>query len=114
MNSGVVNVVAKLLGFGGLWDKINGSKTYLGAAAQMLTGASTLLGCAAAIINKALGSVHSLGDLVNFAQGLPSDPAAIAAAAAWAVFLQGWNAMAVKHSHEKLAAKLETPAPPAP
>lgn len=108
MKGNLIALGLKLFGFGNLWDKIDGMKTYLGASAEMLTGLSVMAGSAAGILNSFVSTTHSLGDAINFYQNNIAHPStqAMAFTGAWLVVLHGWAAAAKKHADDKKHAEL--------
>lgn len=108
MKGNLIAFGMKLVGLGGLWDKLDGMKTYLGASAGMFTGFGLMLTNAAILMNSFVADTHSLGDVVNFVQGQFQHPGApsLEFALGWGMVLSGWNAMAKKHAEDKKHAEL--------
>lgn len=115
MQSNLVDLLVKFSGFGWVWDKIDGCKTYIQAAAEMLTGLGMMATAGAAELNSFTAGVHSIGDVFNFLQSLTKnpDPAALAFMAGWAGLLHGWGVMAKKHADDKRHEELLAAATPA-
>lgn len=107
MNS-LISMAVKFSGFGWVWDKIDGYKTYIQAAAEMLTGISGMALSAAAESTNFVASVHSIGDTWAFVQMLfkHPDPPAVAFTLAYATVIHGWGVMAKKHADDKRHAEL--------
>lgn len=117
MPNWIINMAGSWLGLKTLWDKIDGYKTYISGAAQMLTGFAGILGAAAAEANAFVANVHDLAGSFKFLQGLAQNPDAPAkeAVLAWGVVLLGWHTIAAKHAADKAAAAQAVAAPaPAP
>lgn len=93
----------KLVGLGKIWEKIDGTKTYIQGAAEILTGLGGMALSSSVILTNFVNTVHSLGDTVNFVQGMVSKlpPEALAITAAWGVVLHGWSVIAKKSSEDK-------------
>lgn len=104
----IVDTLLKWTGFGWVWEKIDGAKTYIQAAAEMLTGAAAMLASAASELTNFTTNVHGIGDLWAFAQAMAKnpDPAALAFMTGWGVVLHGWGVMAAKHAADKRHAEL--------
>lgn len=115
----IISLALKWSGFGWVWTFIDGKKTYIQAAAEMLSGAGGMLLGAAAEATRFTSSVHSIGDVYGFVQGLihNPDPPVAAITLAYAAFWHGWGVMAKKHADDKkhaellAAAALPQPAP---
>lgn len=115
MQSKLIDMLAKFTGFGWVWEKIDGCKTYIQAAAEMLTGLGMMATSGAAELNSFTAGVHSLGDLFKFFEALTKnpDPAALVFMTGWAGVLHGWGVMAKKHADDKKHDELLAAAAPA-
>ena len=82
----LLKIVSKIPGIQKLWGVFNGSKTYLGAAALILSGAGQLVAH--------LAAVSDLAGLYAFVQALPTDPGLAALGA-------GLAALGLRHAVAK-------------
>lgn len=120
MKGNLIALAMKLVGLGGVWEKIDGMKTYLGASATILTGLGGILIAASTLVASFVESTHNLGDVIIFIQGQFAHPSpqAIAITLSWAAVLRGWEIMSKKSADDKKHAELlalqATPALPAP
>lgn len=108
MKGNLIALLMKLAGLGGIWDKIDGTKTYLGASATILSGLGGILLAASTLASSFVENTHSLGDVVNFIQGQFAHPSpqALAITLGWAAVLRGWEVMAKKSAEDKKHAEL--------
>lgn len=98
----LINLAAKYSGLGFIWEKVDGAKTYIAAAASILSGAAGLLQEFLAVEGK-----HDFSALLAFAKDLPQDNC-------WLMILAGMGAIGLRHSMEKAAQSLApSPAPAA-
>lgn len=84
----VIGWLVKLSGFGWVWNKIDGSKTYLGGGALLLSGAAQVL--------QSIISVKDLPGFIEFLKHLPQDQGILAVAA-------GLAAIGLGHKANKLS-----------
>lgn len=118
MKGKLVALFLRLTGFGYVWDKIDGFKTYLTGGAEMLSGLSAMALSLSMMANAFVANTHNLGDVVNFVQAAVAhkDPAMIAFSAGWIGVLHGFGMISKKHAddkkHEELLAAGSTPVPP--
>ena len=104
----LIAMAVKFSGFGWVWEKVDGCKTYIQAVAEMLTGVSGMTAAGAAELSRFVAEVHGVSDLWGFVQGLMHnpDPPAIAFVLAWGVVVHGWGVMAKKHADDKKHAEI--------
>lgn len=99
MMNKLIDLAAKLSGLGWVWEKIDGYKTKLAAAAGILSGAAGLIGEIVPLLDK-----RSFAALLEFVKHLPQDPA-------WLLLVGGLGALGLGHKADKIAAATP-PAPP--
>ena len=85
----LINLGVKLSGLGWIWAKLDGYKTYLGAAGLILTGA-------AGVLNGFIGveQQHNAAALLHWVKGLPND-------AAWLMLMNGFGILGLGHKVQK-------------
>lgn len=112
----IINMAVKFSGLGWLWEKIDGYKTYIGAAGKMLSGLGMMFGAAAAEADAFVANVHSVAEAYRFIEALfkHPDPPAVAFSAGWGLVLWGWSKVAEKHAADKRHEELLAAAAPAP
>lgn len=98
----LINLFAKFSGLGWIWDKVDGAKTYLAAAAAILSGL-------AGVINEVLVplNAHNAAGLLNIVKALPSDPN-------WVMLVGGVAALGLRHALAKQDAAPVVPLPNQP
>lgn len=87
----IINLAVKLSGFGWIWDKTDGYKTYIAAAVGILTG---LLG----LIQELSGPIaaHNAGAVFAILKNLPHDQS-------WLALVGALGALGIGHKLEKAA-----------
>ncbi len=88
MKTWFINMIGKLGGFGKLWDKVSGYKTYAGGYAAILTGAAHIL--------TEIAAINDLAGLLEFVKQLPND-------SGWLAILGGLVAVGLRHAQAKAA-----------
>lgn len=109
----IINLAMKWSGVAKVLEKINGCKTYIGAAAQILTGSATILAAVANLLSET-APLHSAADYYHWAQTLSHDPNMALIAGGAAVVGHGLTAAGLRHAQEKAVAevtKTEAPKP---
>lgn len=109
MNS-IINLLVKLSGLGWMWEKTDGLKTYLAAAAIILPGLGAALAALAGLageVGPILGA-HDAGALLAFVKALPHDQYADAMKAAWLTVGGGLAVLGLGHKLDKAT---DAPAP---
>lgn len=72
----IINLVSKITGIDSMAKKMDGFNTKGASVAGILTGV-------AGLIMQFVGMPHDVVNLINFAKGLPTDPAWLAVVAGW-------------------------------
>ena len=88
----VINLIMKWAGLGKLWDALSGKKAYIGAAAGGLAGLAQVL--------QKIVSLNSPAEAVEYFKHIGGTPEAALIGLAWAT-------LALKHSDQKLEAKID-------
>lgn len=85
----LLNLFAKYSGFGWVWEKTDGAKTYLAAAAGIFSGL-------AGLINEVLPplSAHNFAGVFDVLKNLPQDPS-------WVLIVGGVGALGLRHAVDK-------------
>ncbi len=87
----IINIVAKYSGFGWIWAKLDGAKTYIAATAGLLTGLGGLLDEFMKV-----EAQHNFGAILGFIKGLPLDQN-------WILILASLGAIGIGHKLAKSA-----------
>lgn len=95
----LINLAVKFSGMGWIWEKTDGIKTYLAAAAAILTGLGGVLQALSPLL-----AAHDAGALFAFIKTLPHDQS-------WLMVVSGLGLLGVGHKLDKAA---DAPAPEAP
>ena len=106
----IINLAVKWLGLGKLWGALDGKKAYLGGAAGILGGAAEALRGLSCLLQKVV-ALASPADALELLKSLPNDPCSVSISGGIAAVGLGLAAVGLRHSDEKLAAKIEAPAP---
>ncbi len=95
----LINFIVKISGFGWVWEKLDGLKTYLAAAVSILTGIVGII----QEFRPALDA-HDAATVWSLIQGLPNDQS-------WLMIVAGLGILGIGHKLEKAAGVAE-PSPP--
>lgn len=106
----LTNIAAKIFGFGGLWAKIDGYKTYLGGMALILGGLSSMFAGAAALAAEAQ-TLDSLGAAVAWAKGIGNQNAWTLILGGYASVSQGLVSVGLRHAQDKAQGQISNGAP---
>ncbi len=98
----LINLFAKFSGLDWIWDKVDGAKTYLAAAAAILSGL-------AGVVNEVFPplTAHNAAGLLNIVKSLPSDPN-------WVMLVGGVATLGLRHAVQKAADAPTVPFPNQP
>lgn len=109
----MIDLLAKLTGFGWVWDKLNGAKTYIAGATLMLSGAAAIATGVSAILTQ-FQAVSSLGGAIDWARGIESGDAWKMIQGGATSFGMGLAAIGLRHNQDKAAAAVLATIPQAP
>ena len=86
----LIDLAARVSGLGWIWDRLDGWKTYLAAAAGILSGLAGLIGEIIPVINH-----KSFSEALNLVKHLPQDPS-------WMLVVGGLGALGIGHGMKKM------------
>ena len=98
----LINLAVKFSGMGWIWEKTDGIKTYIAAAAAILTGLGGVLQALSPLL-----AAHDAGALFAFVKSLPHDQS-------WLLVVSGLGLLGVGHGIKKAADAAAPTAPDAP